>query len=33
VRRERLLDQHCDSINECMRLHKPGADLVDTKMN
>jgi hypothetical protein len=31
--RESLLDQHRDSINECLRLHRPGTDLVDTKID
>ena len=31
--RESLLDQHRDSINECLCLHRPGADLVDTKID
>ena len=28
-----LLDQHSDSIDERLRLHIPGSDLVDTKVD
>jgi hypothetical protein len=32
-RRKGLLDQHRDSSDERLRLHIPGLDLVDTKMD
>jgi hypothetical protein len=28
-----LLDQHCDGVNECLRLSTPGADFMDIKMD